>query len=210
MNEILLICNACCEALLASWSMMQPLSGSSAELAATLQFQFDEEECVVTVLRSVRNSLLLRSTCLTAACAWTEESIAHTDPCESRRPSPRFFSAQMLSGTESIGCDARTGTLNWNQEGTLRDPSEMETSEFFVLLSSRKYTRSSFFDREGFNEARSSRFLLVDCATFFGVRSASRRSLLRDQSILATVLWRRKISADIKGGSVQVATREDQ
>ncbi|KAH9059758.1 hypothetical protein EDB87DRAFT_741018 [Lactarius vividus] len=157
---------------------------SSAEYAAMLQFQFDEEDRMLAAER-VELAAAAQSVFDCGVCMDTlpEESIARIDPCGhsfcrecvrslvvSQIESRRFpvlcptCSADRRSGTEDTGKVTRELVLDIGiTEEQYETWVEMEMSEFFVLQHCRKCTHSSFFDREQLNEARNLRCPMPDC-----------------------------------------------
>jgi isopentenyldiphosphate isomerase len=168
-----------------SWGPLpdaRPLS--SAEYAAMLQFQFDEEDRLLAAERSQLAATAQHVfDCGVCMDTLPEDSIARIDPCghsfcrecvrsliESQIESRRFpvlcptCTADRTAGTEETGKVTRELVQEIGiAEAHYEIWVEMEMSEFFVRLHCRKCTNSSFFEREGMDEARNLRCPVTDC-----------------------------------------------
>jgi len=157
---------------------------SSRELAAILQFQFDEENRLLLAERAELAAAAQRVfDCAVCMDTLPEESMARIDPCghpfcrdcvrgliESQIESRRFpvlcpaCTAGPGNDSEAIGKVTRELVLDIGlTEEQYETWVEMEMSEFLIRLQCRRCTHTSFFDKEEFDEAKNLTCPRTDC-----------------------------------------------
>jgi len=158
---------------------------SSRQLAVTLQRQFDEED---RLLVAERAGLLAEQQrvfdCGVCLDTLPEESIARLDPCGHsfcRECTRGFIVSQIESRRFPVSCPTCTAESKNNHPESIGKVTqnlvleigitqkqyeiwaEMEMAEFLILVQCRGCGKSSYFDREVFNEARNLHCPLEGC-----------------------------------------------